>query len=140
MKKICPICGKEFDGSKQKIYCSETCYQKAYFLRRKVKQTVKHLTVCRWCFKKFATKTNPPRFCSQECKTNYNRVRCRIINEFSRNGRDYLDELLELERLGCNYSFPVEFDDCNHMYNLKTHMPYEKREIIRDEDEWNEND
>jgi len=41
-KKICDFCGKEYYGTARQKYCSSTCFNKAYYKRKKEKRTIKN--------------------------------------------------------------------------------------------------
>ena len=65
MKKICPVCGKEFEAKyRQRKYCSFLCYyKKTYKKPRKLKWTE---YVCAECGEKFLSLTRK-KYCSSEC-------------------------------------------------------------------------
>lgn len=60
MKKICPICKKEFAAEKGKKYCSSECKKKA----------INNFdSVCIWCGTKI-TSHSKSKYCSRRCKDN----------------------------------------------------------------------
>lgn len=66
MKKICPICGKEFETKKNaKKYCSVACRKKAASYRFQEKH--KRIGICAWCGKEFETRSANRLYCSDVC-------------------------------------------------------------------------
>jgi len=67
---VCPVCGDEFIGNHQAIYCSKNCSKQAENIRKWNRNHKFDIYTCRQCGKEF----NPERgdkhrqFCSDECR------------------------------------------------------------------------
>lgn len=71
-KKICPICGKEFEAALVNKYCSKTC--KARFGHHKGKYKQPTEKKCVICGKVFKSIRDDAKTCSKECRYHRNRV------------------------------------------------------------------
>jgi hypothetical protein len=64
-KKICEVCGAEYDGTKQQKFCSNACKSKY----RRQSELDHVLRKCEFCGKEFyADKYSTIKFCSVECQ------------------------------------------------------------------------
>lgn len=69
MRHKCPICGKEFDGTADKVYCSLECKAERQ-KERKREQRREHrddILVCEYCGEQFPRGHRTKRFCSKRC-------------------------------------------------------------------------
>lgn len=73
-KKICPICGKEFETTKTKVkYCSSVCVCESKSIKalQYVKRVQHAPKACEECGKEFIPKNIKSKYCCAECKKRY---------------------------------------------------------------------
>jgi len=119
IKKICPVCKKEFIGRKNTIYCNKYCSRRAEYNKLRRKHEIRK---CFICGKKYTEKIKWQKYCSIECqkiahkpmmrkfniqkrKTNINyKLRHNISNRIIialRTGESY-KSIKTLELIGCS--------------------------------------
>lgn len=69
VSKECKYCGKVFEGSKLKQYCSKECYQQKYFKQRALtaKPKAEYQNICKQCCKPFTATRASRQYCGIEC-------------------------------------------------------------------------
>jgi 5-methylcytosine-specific restriction endonuclease McrA len=91
--RICLHCGKIFTPIKnttQANYCSKECYNKSYYLSRMIDYD--NLT-CKQCGRTFNIKTvatNPPLFCSNQCKGKFSAIKRKTIINCKICGKEFI--------------------------------------------------
>lgn len=71
MKRICKICGKEFDSHYGRHYCSSECREIGYRLSRKKNRIIKPAEPeikCAHCGKVFRPRSKTQQYCSAQCR------------------------------------------------------------------------
>ena len=82
MKLICKQCGKEFNGRKERKFCSRKCRGE---YRTKTKTFIQK---CKWCGKEFRTsKLRPQKFCSKSCYAEWEKGKPAIPNLRGKRGK-----------------------------------------------------
>lgn len=59
----CPVCQRQFEAARAKVYCSRECYYRA----RGIREGRKPIKTCRYCGKEFQANKADQRYCSKEC-------------------------------------------------------------------------
>ena len=70
MKKVCEICGREFEPNRRQQFCSVECAKKAKVVRnRKYKQAKRQerKLICLTCGEEFKPTASRQKYCSPEC-------------------------------------------------------------------------
>jgi hypothetical protein len=74
----CVLCDEEFNGRRNKKYCSSICYQRAKS-KRYLKKINHGVFQCEFCTVEFIKKKNNQKYCSHECSSNGKREHLGIL-------------------------------------------------------------
>jgi len=116
MQHICPICGKEFEGRADKIYCSKKCkgeVQKAQKREKRAAEKQYRKRLCIICGEEFIPTTGAQLCCSPKCSAirkrqlgaEYERVKAQRLEaerkeqeQRSKRGASTMDDLARIAR------------------------------------------
>lgn len=91
MKHKCNFCGKEFNGRKERKFCSEKCFRKSQ--KSRIESRKKN---CLYCGKEFIPQTVKSKYCSFECADKAKITKVKKICETC--GKEYLIQKSQAER------------------------------------------
>lgn len=85
MNLICSYCGKTFESYWTKKYCSLECCREADKKRKRETYVGKREKTCRFCGKELPKYKS--RFCCNECKNKYNRIKTGVVQSYEKKKR-----------------------------------------------------
>lgn len=120
LKKICPVCEKEFDGKHSRKYCSKTCARRAGHHRGTSgdgKYKPLEVKTCVICGEQFESIRDDAKTCSRECRLERDRI-TRNSRYKNLKEKGLFDESVTLKRVFKKYE--GECQSCGKLLSFDT--------------------